>query len=129
MTDPISDMLTRIRNAQGAAKPEVLVPASKLKEHLAGILLQEGYLRSLDIQMQGTRRFLRLGLKYVDNRPAIRSIARVSKPGRRVYAAHTELPRVLSDLGVAILSTSNGLMTNKEARRRKLGGELICEVY
>jgi small subunit ribosomal protein S8 len=126
ITDPISDMLTRIRNAQAVKKPEVVLPYSKLKFSIGKILEKEGYVRSVE-EVQDDRA-LRIVLKYQKNQPVIRSLKRVSKPGRRVYAKANELPRVLSDIGVAIISTPNGLMTNKEARARKLGGEVICEV-
>lgn len=127
-TDPISDMLTRIRNAQAVKKTDVVLSYSKMKEAIANILSHEGYIASVETQGEGTVRSLRLKLKYDHNRPVIRSIQRVSTPGRRVYAGAGELPRVMSGLGIAIISTSNGLMTNKEARTRKLGGEVICEV-
>lgn len=128
MTDPIADMLTRIRNAAAARKTEVLVPSSKLKEHIAHILVAEGYLESVE-RLSDRFGTLRLVLKYVGREPVVQEITRVSKPGRRVYAGATLLPRVRSDYGIAILSTSAGVMTNKEARKRKLGGEILCEVY
>lgn len=128
MTDPIADMLTRIRNATRARKKDVLVPHSNLKQWIAQILADEGYVESVErlVDQAGT---LRLVLKYDANGPAIRHIERVSTPGCRVYAPSNGLPRVLSDIGVAIVSTSQGVMTNKEARRRKLGGEILCKVY
>lgn len=128
ITDPISDMLTRIRNALSASKPEVLLPSSTMKYRVAKILEQEGYLARVERVEAQPVPLLRLTLKYDGRQPAIRHIRRVSTPGHRVYAKATELPRVLSDLGFAIVSTSNGLMTNKEARARRLGGEVLCEV-
>lgn len=127
MTDPIADMLTRIRNAIGAQKPDVLVPQSKMKVRIAEIFAREGFV--LSVIPNVAPHTMRITLKYTNLEPAIRGIRRVSKPGRRVYAGATELPRVLSDLGIAVVSTSAGIMTNKEARRRKLGGEVLCEVY
>ncbi len=128
ITDPISDMLTRIRNAQAVRKSDVLVPFSKIKYSIAKILEAEGYVGAVEESTHNGHPALCIRLKYQRNRPVIRSIKRVSTPGRRVYAKADQLPRVLSDMGVAILSTPNGLMTNKEARARKLGGEIICEI-
>jgi small subunit ribosomal protein S8 len=127
-TDPISDMLTRIRNASMVRKAEARVPASKLKLAIAKILLESGYLSSVEKVGTGHGE-LRLVLKYEGGESAIRSITRVSKPGLRNYAGFADLPRVLSDRGIAIISTSQGVMTNKEARKRKLGGEVLCEVF
>ncbi len=131
MTDPIADMLTRIRNAQAARKSEVLVPFSKLKESLAVILLEEGYIRSVDVEENegSIVKNLSLGLKYVANKPVIREINRISTPGRRVYVGARKLPFVFDDLGIAILSTSKGLMSNKKAREERVGGELLCEIF
>ena len=128
MTDPISDMLTQIRNAQAVKKPELTLNYSKVKFHIAKILEKEGFVT--DVQQVTEAKFpkLRIGLKYDAGAPVISTLKRVSKPGRRVYAKSTELPRVLSDMGIAIISTPNGMMTNKEARARKLGGEVICEI-
>lgn len=128
MTDPISDMLARIRNAQAAKKTEILLPFSKVKFHIAKILEKEGYVSAAEEVSVGKFSQLRIELKYLNHQPSIQMIKRVSKPGHRVYAKSTELPRVLSDIGIAIISTPNGLMTNKEARARRLGGEVICEV-
>lgn len=125
MTDPIADMLTRIRNAQAVKKPEVRVPASNIKWAIAKILEGEGYLGG--VQKEGGE--IVALLKYEHKEPKIRTITRVSKPGRRIYKKSFELPRVLQDYGIAIVSTSQGLMTNKEARKRKLGGEVLCEIY
>lgn len=129
ITDPISDMLTRIRNAQAVHKAEVSLPHSKIKFSIAKILQKEGYLAGVKVNNNEKFPILVLSLIYKNQAPAITKIARISTPGRRVYAKHTDLPKVLSDIGVAIISTPNGLMTNKEARSRKLGGEVICEIY
>lgn len=129
LTDPISDMLTRIRNASAVKKPEIVLPYSKIKFSLAKILEKEGYVGKVEKTDDGRFDQLRIELKYADNKALIQKLSRVSKPGRRVYAKHNELPNVLSDMGIAIVSTPNGLMTNKEARKRHLGGEVICEVY
>lgn len=128
-SDPISDFLTRIRNAQAARHETMAVPASRLKRALAAILEQEGYVSHVEQRADGVKSTLELTLRYDGKQPVIRHIQRVSRPGRRVYRGSSELPRVLSDQGIAIISTSAGLMTNKEARRRKLGGEVLCEIY
>lgn len=128
LTDPISDMLTRLRNAQAVRKPEIVLPFSKLKFSLGKILAQEGFVGRVEQTTEAGRPVILVGLKYNQREPAIHMIKRISKPGRRVYMKNDELPRVLSGLGVAIVSTSNGLMTNKEARARKLGGEVLCEI-
>lgn len=129
ITDPISDMLTRIRNAQAVHKREVVMPFSQVKFGIAKILEKEGYVSDVREVEQGKFKALRIGLRYQDKAPAIQSLRRVSKPGQRVYTKSTELPKILSDFGIAIISTPNGLMTNKEARARHLGGEVICEIY
>ena len=130
MTDPIADMLTRIRNAQMVNKPTVTMPMSKLKKSLANILAEEGYIDSSEsIELNG-KPALKIILRYVnDGSSVIQSVKRISKPGRRVYARTKELPYVLNDFGIAIISTPQGLMTNKEARKQKLGGEILCEIY
>jgi small subunit ribosomal protein S8 len=128
ITDPISDMLTRIRNASMARKDEVRLPYSKLKHAIAKILLQEGYVAAVAKTDEGHGE-LRIGLKYQGTSPAIRNLRRVSKPGRREYSGYSALPKVLSDHGIAIVSTSQGVMTNKEARKRRLGGEVLCEIF
>ncbi len=128
MTDPISDMLTRIRNAIMVKKTEVVVPYSNIKAGLAKILEQEGYIGSIT-EVKTPFRNLQLKLKYPNGEPSIRNLKRVSKPGLRHYVKTTELPYVQSNLGIAIISTSQGLMTNKDARQKKLGGEVICEIY
>ena len=134
MTDPIADMLTRIRNAQTVSKTEVVVPFSKMKLEIATILKQEGFIKSVATREAGSdgNRFdeIVIGLKYASSKePAITSLKRISKPGERVYATKEQLPRVLNNLGIAIISTSHGLMTNKQARKSGLGGEIICEIY
>lgn len=132
MTDPVSDMLARIRNAAMARHERTHVPASKMKKAIAELLKQEGYVADVSQDEWGPKKHptLTITLKYGSNRKAaFEGIKRVSRPGRRVYVRHDDIPRVLSGLGVSILSTSQGLMTDKEARRRKVGGELLCEVW
>ena len=132
-SDPIADMLTRIRNAQAVNKTEVILPFSKFKFNLATLLVSEGLLVSADkIEESSKSSFnqLKLVLKYNrSGKPVMTSIQKVSKPGRRVYTDHQKLPYVLNGLGIAIISTSQGLMTNKKARKVKMGGEVICEIY
>jgi small subunit ribosomal protein S8 len=130
MTDPIADMLTRIRNANTAYKDEVEVPASKLKEEIARILLREGYVKELEVGGEGKDRRILLHLKFGPNRQrTISGIRRVSKPGRRVYADRGDIPRVLGGMGIAILSTSQGLLTDRQASRRGIGGEVLAHVW
>jgi small subunit ribosomal protein S8 len=130
MTDPISDMLTRIRNAARAAHEDVLIPGSRIKESIARILVEEGYVDGYDVVEDGARTAIKIQLRYSDERePAISGIRRISKPGRRVYRGATELPRVLGGLGVAIVSTSRGVMTDKQARRDRVGGEVLAYVW
>ena len=136
MVDPIADMLTRIRNALAVSKSEVVLPMSKVKHGIANILEKDGWVQKVEIiksaaEKNGAGSFdkLRILLKYKNGEPAISSINRISKPGLRVYVDKDKLPRVLNNLGIAIISTSAGLMTNKEAKKRKIGGEVICEVY
>jgi small subunit ribosomal protein S8 len=128
-TDPLSDFLTRIRNAQNAHLDAVVSPSSRMKFTVAKILEREGFVGSVMEQIEGPKKVLTVAMKYSGKEPLIRSIKRVSKPGLRIYRKADDLPRVLSDIGIAIVSTSMGVMTNKEARRRKLGGEVLCEVY
>jgi small subunit ribosomal protein S8 len=128
MTDPISDMLTRIRNAQAVKKPDLSLPYSKLKFAIAKILEKEGYVTRVSQQTEAKFPVIHLELQYENNQPIIHSLRRISRPGARVYVKSTDMPMVLSDLGIAIVSTPNGLMTNKEARSRHLGGEVICEI-
>jgi small subunit ribosomal protein S8 len=129
MTDPIADMLTRIRNAQRSHKTTVEFSFSKLKKAVADILLKEGYLNKVEVVEEKPAKKIALTLKYNGKEPAIKSLVRESTPGFRQYRGKNNLPRVLNDYGVAILSTSQGLMTNKEARKLGVGGELICSVY
>lgn len=137
MTDPIADMLTRIRNANLVNKKEVVLPMSKLKFSIAKILEKEGWVGHVEVLKAGgaknqTSGFdqLKIALKYdKSGNSAISSIKRISKPGLRIYAGKTELPRVLNNLGIAIISTPAGLMTNKEAKQKGVGGEVICEIY
>lgn len=128
ITDPISDFLTRLRNAGHARHDSVTAPSSRIKLAIAKILEQEGYVSDVAVTHDGPRATLTLKLAYDGKEPKLRTVKRVSTPGRRIYRKSDELPRVLSDLGVAIVSTSQGLMTNKQARKRHLGGEIICEV-
>jgi len=128
MTDPIADMLTRIRNAALARHDRTEVPASKLKQAVAEILKSEGYIA--DVRPSEDSGKLTIVLKYGrDRSSAIDGVRRVSRPGRRVYVKHDRIPRVLSGLGISILSTSHGLMSDRDARKHKLGGELLCEVW
>jgi small subunit ribosomal protein S8 len=132
MTDPLADMLTRIRNANVAMHDTVRMPSSKLKEALAGVLTKEGYIESFEVSTDGSRpgRVLEIRMKYAPDRSrTISGIRRVSKPGLRVYTAADKLPRVLGGLGVAVLSTSQGLLTDREARKRRVGGEVLCFVW
>jgi small subunit ribosomal protein S8 len=132
MTDPIADMLTRIRNANVAMHDNVRMPSSKLKEALAAILQREGYIEGFNVQDDASRpgRILEISMKYTPDRArTISGIRRVSKPGLRVYTTADRLPRVLGGLGVAVLSTSQGLMTDREAHRKRMGGEVLCYVW
>ncbi len=130
MTDPIADMLIRIKNALMARHKTVSIPASKMKLEIARILKEEGYIEDfkyIDEKPQGR---IEIVLKYDENkRPVIAGVRRVSKPGRRIYKGYKDLPRVLDGLGIAIISTSQGIMTDHEARRRKVGGEVLCEIW
>jgi small subunit ribosomal protein S8 len=132
MTDPIADMLTRIRNANIAMHDQAIMPSSKVKENLARILLQEGYIEGWDAADDPTRpgRKLTITLKYTaDRRRTIAGIKRVSKPGLRVYTPADQVPRVLGGMGIAVLSTNQGLLTDRQARERKVGGEILCQVW
>ena len=130
MTDPIADMLTRIRNAITARKAKVIMPASKMKQRIAEVLKDEGFVGVLSFEEDGKQGLLSIELRYDNNNHnAIQGIRRVSKPGQRTYARHTGLPKVRSGLGIAILTTSKGVMTEREARKQGLGGELLCEVW
>jgi small subunit ribosomal protein S8 len=130
MTDPIADMLTRIRNAALVVKPEVTMPTSKMRVGIARILSEEGYLDGYSESDEGAHPAITLKIRYTANRvPVIKGLRRVSSPGGRVYRGATELPRVQGGLGVAIVSTSRGLMADRDARREGLGGEIVCEVW
>ncbi len=131
MTDPIADMLTRIRNANTAKHDTVDVPASKMKEAIANILLEEGYVKAVDIIEEGKFKTIRITLKYGKdkNEKIITGIKRISKPGLRVYAGKDELPKVLGGLGVAIISTNKGVLTDKQAREAQVGGEVLAFVW
>ena len=127
MVDPIADMLTQIRNAQAVKKSEVKLPYSKVKIAIAKILSSEGYIK--DIKVEDESKFLKIVLKYTgDGMPVIQEIKRQSKPGQRIYVKASEIKKILGGLGTSIVSTSRGIMTGKEARKKKLGGELICEI-
>lgn len=129
-TDPIADLLTRIRNASNVGLPMVEVPASKLKVEIAKLLQREGFIRSYETREAEGRKTLRVLLKYDDNGyPLIRKLVRVSRPGLRKYYKVDNLPRILSGAGVAIVSTPRGLLSDREARRERVGGELLCYVY
>lgn len=128
MTDPIADMLTRIRNAQSADKAQVTMPASKIKASIAKVLKQEGYIADFDIAENGGKPEMTIDLKYYEGKPVIASIKRVSRPGIRTYKGKDELPQVDSGLGVAIISTPAGVMTDRAARAAGVGGEVICYV-
>lgn len=128
MTDPISDMLTRIRNAHTALLPTVDVPHSKIKENIVGILKKEGYINDFSVEGK-TPKTLKLKLKYSGKKGVIEGLRRISTPGLRNYVGATEMPRVRAGLGVAIVSTSQGVMTGHEARKKNVGGELLCYVW
>ena len=130
ITDPIADMLTRIRNAGNARHASVDVPASKMKKAIAQILLDEGYIKSFEVVEGNTQGIIRIALKYVDNRQkAITGIKRVSKPGLRIYTNCEDMPKVMKGLGTAIISTSKGVMTDKKARELNVGGEVLAFVW
>jgi small subunit ribosomal protein S8 len=132
MTDPIADMLTRLRNANTAFHDEVLMPSSKQKEALARILASEGYITGFEVENDASRpgRQLKIVLKYTpDRQRTISGLRRVSKPGLRVYSKADGVPHVLGGMGISILSTNQGLMTDREARKRRVGGEILCQVW
>lgn len=128
MHDPIADMLTRIRNAQLVGHAEVTMPASRLKTSIASVLKDEGYIDDFALRENGSRKELAIALKYYAGRPVIERLERVSKPGLRVYKGRDDIPRVMNGLGVAILSTSRGVMTDRKARADGVGGEVLCIV-
>ena len=130
VNDPIADMLTRIRNAQIAKHDSVTMPASNMKKNIAKLLLEEGYIKSYEFIDDGLQGNIKITLKYLDKKqPVIVGLKRISKPGLRVYASCEDLPKVLGGLGVAIISTSKGVMTDKAARKENLGGEVLCYVW
>ena len=130
ISDPIADMLTRVRNASRAHHTEVIVPASRTKREIARILKEEGFIAEVGEERQGPTIVLRLTLKYVDGKaPVMSGLKRISKPGLRVYARKTEIPRVLGGLGLVIVSTSQGIMTGAQARKAQLGGEVLAYVW
>ena len=129
-TDPIADMLTRIRNASAARHKDLTVPSSKVKREIARVLTEEGFIESWATAPDGVQETLSMRLKYVEGRtPVVSGLKRIRKPGLRVYARKTEIPRVLGGLGLAILSTSRGIMTGSQARKLNLGGEVLCYVW
>ena len=130
MNDPIADFLTRLRNAGSAKHATCAVATSKIKEQLARILSEEGYISQWGVEGEGPKRTLTMTLKYApDGRPVIRGIQRVSKPGRRAYRGAAEIPRVLNGMGISVVSTSQGMLTDAAARSRNVGGEVICNVW
>jgi small subunit ribosomal protein S8 len=128
MTDPIADLLTRIRNGQTARKPEVSMASSKLKTAIARVLKEEGYIGDVRLESEGQKTTLTIGLKYYDGRPVIDRLERVSRPGLRIYRGKDELPKVLGGMGTVIVSTPQGVMTDKQARSIGQGGEVLCIV-
>ncbi|BCA64182.1 30S ribosomal protein S8 [Sphingomonas sp. LB2R24] len=129
VTDPLGDLLTRIRNGQRAKKDSVLTPASKLRVRVLDVLQREGYIRGYSEEQMGPAAGLRIELKYFEGQPAIKHVARVSKPGRRVYSGSQELPRVRNGLGITIVSTPRGVLSDSEAREQNVGGEVLAEVF
>ena len=129
MTDPLGDMLTRIRNGQQAKKDSVLTPASKLRAHVLDVLQREGYIRGYSEEELAGQKGLRIELKYFEGQPAIQHLARVSKPGRRVYSGAAKLPRVRNGLGMTIVSTPRGVLSDADAREQNVGGEVLAEVF
>lgn len=130
MTDPIADLLTRIRNANTVGHEIVEVPSSKMKKALAEIMLNEGYLKNIEEYNDGSVPMLRLTMKYgKEKQRVITGLKRISKPGLRVYTGKEEIPKVLNGLGIAVISTSNGIMTDREARKLNVGGEVICYIW
>ena len=129
MTDPLGDMLTRIRNGQQARKDSILTPASKLRSNVLDVLQREGYIRGYSEEPVAGQKGLRIELKYFEGQPAIQHLARVSKPGRRVYSGSAELPRIRNGLGMTIVSTPRGVLSDAEARDQNVGGEVLAEVF
>lgn len=129
MTDPIADMLTRIRNANQMKHETVDIPASKLKKEILEVLKAEGYIIGYKIIKGDVQNTLRVNLKYLNNARVVKGLKRISKPGLRVYAKNSEIPKVLNGLGIAVVSTSRGIMTDREARKQKIGGEILAYVW
>ena len=129
LTDPIADMLTRLRNGNTARHTDVKVPFSKIKESIANILKNEGYIVGYEIKEEGNIKDIVVTLKYVDGETVIKGLKRISKPGRRVYSSVENLPKVLGGLGIAVVSTPNGVLTDKECRKHNFGGEVLCYVW
>jgi len=129
MTDPIADMLIRIKNAQAVGHPAVRVPFSKLKLNLARILEREGFIGNFEDKGKDVKKYIKINLKYQESTPVISGVKKVSKPGQRIYAKKDGIKRIKQGRGVAVVSTSRGLMTDKEARTNKIGGEIICEIW
>ena len=129
VTDPLGDLLTRIRNGQRAKKDSVLSPASKLRVRVLDVLQREGYIRGYSDEQMGPAAGVRIELKYFEGQPAIKHVARVSKPGRRVYSGAQDLPRVMNGLGITIVSTPRGVLSDAEAREQNVGGEVLAEVF
>jgi len=128
MSDPIADMLTRIRNAQATEKVSVIIPASKVKQAIAQVLKDEGYIEDFAVRKNDGKAMIEIGLKYYAGKPVIEKIERVSRPGLRIYKGRDDIPRVMNGLGVAIVSTSRGVMTDRRARETGVGGEVLCVV-
>ena len=129
MTDPISDMLTRIRNAQAVQKLDVLIPFSKLKYQIANILEKAGFIKLAEKRGRGVKKNIKITLKYTNKIPGIVGLKRISKPGQRIYLSAKQIRPIRDGFGISIISTSKGLMINKQARKKKLGGEIICEIW
>jgi len=129
MTDPITDMLNQIKNAQAVGKTDVSILMSKIKSEIANILSRENFIGEVKKTTKGSRKFLKISLKYDNGIPAIAGFRRVSKPGQRIYEKAVEIKKVHGGFGISIISTSKGLMTNKDARKNKLGGEVICQIW
>ena len=129
MTDPISDMLTRIRNATKIGKAEVILPYSKYKKQLGDLLLKQGWIEEIFDSSKGERKFLGIKLKYSDGRPVISGLKRVSSPGQRIYSKFKDIPRTQNGYGITIISTSRGLLTDMQARKKRLGGEVVCQIW
>ena len=129
LTDPIADMLTRIRNANTAKHNSVLIPFSKIKESIANILKNEGYISEFEVKEEGTRKDILVTLKTVEGEAVIKGLKSISKPGRRVYSSVEDLPKVLGGLGIAIVTTPKGVLTDKECRKQSVGGEVLCYVW